>query len=108
MSFMPATSTYSSVRPRKSRFVFRIVITVLSLLLIAFLAFDFWFYRAVRASLPQRDGTIPVSVVAPVNITYDAHGVPNIAAANLPDLFFAQGYITAQDRLWQMDMTRRF
>src|ERR1019366_287629 len=35
-------------------------------------------------------------------------GVPNIAAANLPDLFFAQGYVTAQDRLWQMDMTRRY
>ena len=41
-------------------------------------------------------------------MTYDALGVPNIAAANLPDLFFAQGYITAQDRLWQMDMTRRY
>ncbi len=41
-------------------------------------------------------------------MTYDALGVPNIAAANLPDLFFAQGYVTAQDRLWQMDMTRRY
>ena len=41
-------------------------------------------------------------------VTYDSLGVPNIAAANLPDLFFAQGYVTAQDRLWQMDMTRRY
>jgi penicillin amidase len=82
---------------------------VLVLLLIVFLAFDFWFYRAVRAALPQVDGTIRLSGLAgPVTVTYDALGVPNISAANLPDLFFAQGYVTAQDRLWQMDMTRRY
>ena len=110
---MEATTTYSSVRPSsrpsKSKFIFRIVIAVLILLLIAFLAFDFWFYRAVRASLPQRDGTVRLSgLVAPVIVTYDSLGVPHIAASNLGDLFFAQGYVTAQDRLWQMDMTRRF
>ena len=37
----------------------------------------------------------------------DSHGVPHITAAKLEDLFFAQGYVTAQDRLWQMDLTRR-
>ncbi|MGB6902682.1 MAG: penicillin acylase family protein, partial [Acidobacteriaceae bacterium] len=35
------------------------------------------------------------------------HGVPHMQAANLDDLLFAQGYVTAQDRLWQMDMARR-
>ncbi|MGC2298072.1 MAG: penicillin acylase family protein, partial [Acidobacteriaceae bacterium] len=35
------------------------------------------------------------------------HGVPHIEAANLDDLLFAQGFVTAQDRLWQMDMARR-
>ena len=102
-------STASPVRPPKSKFAFRAVIVVLGLLLIAFLAFDAWFYRAVRDSLPQRDGAIHLAgLTAPVTVTYDHLGVPNISAANLPDLFFAQGYITAQDRLWQMDMTRRF
>jgi penicillin amidase len=106
---MEATSTYSSVRPSKSKFIFRTVIAVLVLALIVFLGFDFWFYRAVRASLPQRDGTVVLSgLVAPVIVTYDSLGVPNISASNLGDLFFAQGYVTAQDRLWQMDMTRRF
>ena len=47
-------------------------------------------------------------LAAPVIVTYDALGVPNISAFNIPDLFFAQGYVTAQDRLWQMDMLRRF
>jgi penicillin amidase len=97
------------VAPRKSKVAFRSVILVLGLLLIAFLLFDLWFYRAVRASLPQRDGTMRLAgLSAPVIVTYDRQGVPNIVAANLPDLFFAQGYITAQDRLWQMDMTRRY
>src|SRR5450759_2042988 len=45
---------------------------------------------------------------SPVVVTYDALGIPNVVAANWPDLFFAQGYVTAQDRLWQMDMTRRY
>jgi len=104
---MPLTA--APVRPPKSKFIFRAVIAVLVLLLLAFLGFDFWFYRAVRAALPQRDGTVRLAgLTAPVIITYDTLAVPNISAANLPDLFFAQGYITAQDRLWQMDMTRRF
>ena len=37
----------------------------------------------------------------------DAHGVPHIEAATQDDLFVAQGYVTAQDRLWQMDASRR-
>ncbi len=37
----------------------------------------------------------------------DAHGVPHIDAAGQDDLFVAQGYVTAQDRLWQMDLYRR-
>ena len=106
---MGASTIATPARPSHSKFIFRAVVGVLVLLLIVFLAFDFWFYRAVRAALPQVDGTIRLSGLAgPVVVTYDALGVPNIAAANLPDLFFAQGYVTAQDRLWQMDMTRRY
>ncbi len=40
-------------------------------------------------------------------IRRDARGVPFIEAANETDLFFAQGYATASDRLWQMDFLRR-
>jgi penicillin G amidase len=106
---MGASTIATPARPSHSKFIFRVVVGVLILLLIAFLAFDFWFYRAVRAALPQVDGTIHLSGLAgPVIVTYDALGVPNVAASNLPDLFFAQGYVTAQDRLWQMDMTRRY
>jgi penicillin amidase len=106
---MAATTIAAPVRSSNRRFIFRAVIAVLALLLFAFLAFDVWFYRAVRAALPQVDGTIHLAgLTSPVTVTYDSLGVPHIAASNLPDLLFAQGYITAQERLWQMDMTRRF
>jgi penicillin amidase len=47
-------------------------------------------------------------LAAAVTVTRDAHGFPTLDAANLDDLFFAQGYVTAQDRLFQMDATRRY
>ncbi|MCS7080061.1 MAG: penicillin acylase family protein [Chloracidobacterium sp.] len=43
----------------------------------------------------------------PVLVLRDARGVPYITAANDDDLAFAQGYVTASDRLWQMDLLRR-
>src|SRR5271166_4953282 len=106
---MVATTIFPPARTSNRKFIFRVVVAVLVLLLIAFLAFDTWFYRAVRAALPQVDGTIHLAGLSnPVSVTYDSLGVPHITASNLPDLLFAQGYITAQDRLWQMDMTRRY
>jgi penicillin amidase len=42
-----------------------------------------------------------------VTVVRDNWGVPHIYAANEPDLYFAFGYVQAQDRLWQMDITRR-
>ncbi len=66
-------------------------------------------YIIARAALPQLDGTLHVKgLSAAVKVTRDSHGVPAIEAATLEDLFLAQGYVTAQDRLWQMDVMRRF
>lgn len=42
-----------------------------------------------------------------VTVRRDGRGIPYIEAKNDADLFFAQGYVTAQDRLWQMDLFRR-
>ena len=66
-------------------------------------------YYVAHSALPQLDGQVKVGgLSAAVTVTRDRHGVPAIEAANLEDLFFAQGYVTAQDRLWQMDVMRRF
>jgi penicillin amidase len=74
--------------------------------------FTLWLRSATKAALPQIDGEIHLtqgapSLSAPVIVRRDQHGVPHIDAATQQDLFLAQGYITAQDRLWQMDAFRR-
>jgi penicillin G amidase len=67
-----------------------------------------WIYGRVHACLPQLDGTIRLEgLQGKVVVLRDAHGVPHIRATSLKDLMFAQGYVTAQDRLWQMDLSRR-
>ncbi len=67
-----------------------------------------WVKHAMQASLPQLDGDAKLQgLSAGVSVRRDEHGVPHIEAATLDDLFEAQGYVTAQDRLWQMDMARR-
>jgi len=58
--------------------------------------------------LPQRSGAIDAPVAAPVQVAFDARGVPHIHAASIDDALFAQGYVTAQDRLWQMEGLRRY
>jgi penicillin G amidase len=56
----------------------------------------------------QVSGTIALSgLVAPARIVRDQWGVPHIYAERQGDLFFAQGFVQAQDRLFQMDLWRR-
>jgi penicillin amidase len=43
----------------------------------------------------------------PVRIVTDRWGIPHLRAENLPDLYFAWGFVTARDRLWQLEHTRR-
>jgi penicillin amidase len=78
------------------------------LLLFAAVAAVLWLRSAAKAALPQLDGDLHLAgLAAPVTVRRDAHGIPHIEAATQEDLFFAQGYVTAQDRLWQMDGFRR-
>src|SRR3984957_12440465 len=62
-----------------------------------------------QQSLAPIDGNLKVpGLKQPVEIIRDKQGVPHIFAKNEDDLFFAQGYVMAQDRLWQMEMWRRW
>ncbi len=66
------------------------------------------FDTLARSSLVQLDGRATVAGLRDsVEIVRDRWGVPHIYAGNLDDLFFAQGFVQAQDRLWQMEMYRR-
>jgi penicillin amidase len=61
-----------------------------------------------RQSLSKLDGEIPApGLREPVEVVRDKWGVPHIYAKNADDLFFAQGYVMGQDRLWQLEMWRR-
>lgn len=65
-------------------------------------------YLFLRRSLPQVTGELQLKGLgAPVTVTRDERGIPHIEAQTEIDLFRAQGYVTAQDRLWEMDLTRR-
>jgi penicillin G amidase len=60
-------------------------------------------------SLAQLQGNLAVpGLKEPVEVLRDEWGIPHLYARNTHDLFFAQGYVAAQDRLWQMEMWRRW
>ena len=62
----------------------------------------------VRRCWPKTDGTVEVDgLYAEVTVVRDDWGIPHIYASNAHDLFFAQGYVHAQDRFWQMEFWRR-
>ena len=78
---------------------------VLVILAVILAAVGIWF---VRRPWPKVKGNISVQgLSAPVEVIRDEWGVPHIYAENAYDLFFAQGYVHAQDRLWQMEFNRR-
>ena len=103
-------STVATIAPAAHRSpVLRILFWLACLVVVILAAVVGCAYLVARSALPQLDGRLPVNgLSAPVTVTRDTHGVPTIEATSLDDLFFAQGYVTAQDRLWQMDVMRRF
>src|SRR5215467_7139452 len=62
-----------------------------------------------KASLPKYGGSCPVPGLSQkVQVRWQSYGIPHVYANSEHDLFLAQGYLHAQERLWQMDMTRKF
>ena len=56
---------------------------------------------------PSEESLAIPGLSAPVEINIDKWGVPHIKAQSMPDLFFAQGFNAARDRLWQIDLARK-
>ncbi len=79
-------------------------ISLIFFLLGIFIFFIIYF----RNSIPKADGkTILEGLIADVRIVTDTWGVPHVFAQNENDLFFACGYAHAQERMWQMELSRR-
>src|SRR6516162_5091747 len=90
------------------RSILRTLGYLLALLVTLVLILYGWGYWRVRWCLPQVEGSVRLAGLrAPVDVLRDAHGVPHLRAESLEDLLCAQGYVTAQDRLFQMDLSRR-
>jgi penicillin amidase len=105
---MNTLADISAPKTRRTSVSRRLLWLLLGVVLVVAGAIAYAYYVG-HSALPQLDGRLPVSgLTSMVTITRDGHGVPTIEAAGLEDLFFAQGYVTAQDRLWQMDVMRRF
>ena len=85
----------------------RVSITLLGFIVVLVLAAAIALPLLTRRSFPQVTGEIKLPELdAPVEVIRDSFGVPHIYASTTHDLFFAQGYVQAQDRFWQMDFWR--
>lgn len=103
----------SHPEPRRSRLrALRLwgygLMAMLALIVLLGVTATLWLRYKMHAALPELDGQTQVTGLgSEVMVTRDAQGMPSIQAQTLDDLLFAQGYVTAQDRLWQMDALRR-
>ncbi|MGH7902385.1 MAG: penicillin acylase family protein [Thermodesulfobacteriota bacterium] len=65
-------------------------------------------FSILKNAQPVLDGEIEISgLILSVRVIRDVYAIPHIYAKNSQDLYLAQGYVTSQDRLWQMDFSRR-
>jgi penicillin amidase len=78
-------------------------LSIAVLLLLVLIAIYWIAYRP----LPKTSGQIAAPISVQATVARDRLGVPHIAAGTVEDAIFLQGYATAQDRLWQMDVLRR-
>ncbi len=83
----------------------RVINVTIAVLVVLLVIAVYWL--AVRP-LPKTSGEISAPIGAPATVQRDARGVPHIQASSWQDAIFLQGFVTAQDRLWQMDVLRRF
>src|SRR4051812_491972 len=84
--------------------VIKILNLVILAVLVTALAGVYWY---LWRPLAKTSGTIDAPITANASVVYDRLGVPHIRAASLEDALFVQGYVTAQDRIFQMDLLRR-
>jgi len=94
---------------RKAGKALRITLFVFFLLIVLVCGGGYMYYFSItRAPLPKLDGEFKAGGLRErVEVIRDSYGIPNIYAKNMSDLFFAQGYVQAQDRWWQMEFFRK-
>ncbi len=89
--------------------VLKITLIILFALILLIGGGGFGYYLfIIKSTLPQIDGELKAAGLKErVEVIRDGNGTPHIYAKNMHDLFFAQGYVQAQDRWWQMEFFRK-
>lgn len=105
----PEASLDTAIKPRRSlrrRLGIAAFSIVAGLTVVAVIAAGFVVWT-IQRSFPQLSGTIAVAGLNDeVTVSRDALGIPTIVADSTHDLFYAQGFVHAQDRFWEMDFRR--
>jgi penicillin amidase len=82
------------------------IVLALILVIVVYVAYVGWTtHTAVAATGGTRSG---MGVDGPITIARDARGIAHIRATTDRDLFYAEGYAVGSDRLWQLDLLRRY
>ncbi len=85
----------------------RVVITLVAVVAVIVSGLGITIVAAVRKPMPDTSGTVSLTGLdGTVTVSRDRHGIPSIVAETDEDLFFAQGYVHAQDRFHEMDVRR--
>lgn len=102
----PPAAPPGGARPRRGRFG-RVVLWIIAIIVaLALIAGGLGVWSVTRA-FPQANGTIEVPGIGnAVSVQRDEQGIPTISASTSHDLFYAQGFVHAQDRFWEMDFRR--
>ncbi len=102
-----AETAKTTVKKNKGKKALTTSIIILAIIVILCGGGIGYFNYVNNAPLPKIDGDLKVNgLFDKVEVIRDSNGIPHIYAKNMHDLIFAQGYVQAQDRWWQMDFFR--
>ncbi|MEV8173083.1 penicillin acylase family protein [Microbacterium sp. NPDC079176] len=102
-----STEIVDPSRPSLGARIGRIVFLVVAAIVVVAVAGAFFVTWTIQRSFPQTDGTLSLDgLQAEVTVQRDASGIPTITADSSHDLFYAQGFVHAQDRFFEMDFRR--
>ncbi|MEI3843307.1 MULTISPECIES: penicillin acylase family protein [Microbacterium] len=104
---LPPSAAEPRPRRRIGRIVGRVAFGVLAGIVVLATAAAFFVVWTIQRSFPQTTGELALSgLEAPVTVQRDDRGIPTVSADSTHDLFFAQGFVHAQDRFFEMDFRR--
>ncbi|MBO0980367.1 penicillin acylase family protein [Microbacterium sp. SD291] len=106
MTTDPLEAAVPSRRPLAVR-IGRIAFLVIAGMVVVAVALAFFVTWTIQRSFPQTEGEVALDgLKAEVTVQRDERGIPTITADSTDDLFYAEGFVHAQDRFFEMDFRR--